>query len=79
MPQKSRSRLGFLSGYASRRIAMGSEWRRSMCARMRRTIAGSQTKESFLANRLFTSCRFAAGRHVEMNAATLSHAPLIES
>ena len=44
MPQKSRSRPGFLSGYASRRIAMGSEWRRSMCARMRRTITECLSK-----------------------------------
>lgn len=78
MPQKSRSRLGILGGYADRRIAKRSEWHRSMCARMRRTIAGFLAKDSASVDDLFVSGGFSSRRHVEMNAATPTYAPLVE-
>jgi hypothetical protein len=41
MPRKIRSRLVFLGGSGDRKIAVRSEWRRPMCAKTPRTIAGS--------------------------------------
>ena len=79
MPQKSRSRLGFLSGYASRRIAMGSEWRRSMCARMRRTITELRVDERrcfaiLLAFRFLRRCG-----HRQVNPPALAVSPFVQT
>ena len=80
MPQKFRSRLGFLSGYASRRIAAGSWWRRSMGARMRRTITELSAEERTCFATLFSFRGFLArSGHRQVNPAALAVAPFIQT
>ena len=79
MPQKSRSRLGFLSGYDDRRIAVRSEWRRSMCARMRRTITDFLPKGRNPFARLSALAFLASRGHRQVHAPAFPVSPFVQS
>ena len=79
MPQRSRSRLGILSGYANRRIAKRSEWRRSMCARTRRTIADFPPKGRNSLARLPALGFLRRCRHRQVNATFLAVTAFVQS
>ena len=79
MPQKSRSRPGFLGSYDCRRIAARSMWRRSTCARMERTITDFLAKGRSSVTRLLTFGFLSLCRHCQVNTPASSVSPLVQT
>ncbi len=78
MPQSIRSRPQILSGYAERRIAPRSEWRRSMCARTRRTIAEFQSEKRHCFAHSFALGLLGVSRRIRVNPSAFAETTFIQ-